>query len=102
MMRIFLFLLVLFIVSFGIALLIYLVLKDKKNKFLNSKSDKNLVSNNVDIIAYKIDMACERTSNHIIFDSSITIYDKLDIGSEELGKYINEKNYSISNICRRV
>lgn len=102
MMRIFLFLLVLFLVSFGIALLIYLALKDKKNQFSNSKSDKKSTSKNVDIISYKIDMACERTSNHIIFDSSITIYDKLDIGSEELGKYINDRNYSISNICRRV
>lgn len=102
MMRYFLFIIILFTISFGIALLIYITLKDKNKRPLNNKSDKKTTSENVDIIQYKIDMACERTNNHIIFDSSISIYDKLDIGSEELGKYIKDKNYNISNICRRI
>lgn len=101
-MRIFLFLVILFTVSVGIAVFIFFILKDKRKKPLNSKSNKITASKNVDIIQYKIDMACERTNNHIFFDSSISIYDKLDIGSEKLSKYIKDKNYNISNVCRRI
>lgn len=101
MATIFSFLIISFVICFILSIFLFLFLK-KKNNTQSNNFNKELNSQNIDIIRYKIDMACERTSNHIITDSNISIYDKLDTGAQELEEYIKSNDYKISDICRRI
>ena len=94
-------LLIIIIIAAAIALSIFLFLY-KPKKSTNKTHNKSLSLTTVNIITSKLDMASERTSNHVLAESTVSIYDKLDDGSKAFDSFIETHNYNIEKICRRV
>lgn len=91
-----------FVTALGFAISIFCFFKFKEKKKKHKQYKLKLDLDTDTIFNCKIEMARERTSNHILASSDKDLYKKIEIGSNLLDKYMVDNDCTIGDICHRV